>query len=363
MNKNDFCVIMAGGIGTRFWPMSKTAHPKQFIDILGTGQSLIQQTYERFTKIVPKENIFIVTNASYKSLVESQLPELSENQIVLEPTRRNTAPCIAYAAYKIAAINKNANMVVAPSDHIILKEDEFARTIKNALDISRQNNWLLTLGIKPNRPDTGYGYIQYNETIIDNKHKTLRKVKTFTEKPNLEIAKSFLKSGDFLWNSGIFIWPLKTIISAFDQHLPEINELFVPKSKVYNTPKEAAFIEKTYTVCRSISIDYGVMEKADNVYVLISNFGWSDLGTWGSLYENMNKNNDGNAIVGKHVMAYDSKNCIINLPKDKLAVIHGLDNYIVVDTEKILLICKKTDEQQIRNFVNDVKIEKGDQFV
>jgi len=363
MNKNDFCVIMAGGLGTRFWPMSKTAHPKQFIDILGTGRSLIQQTYDRFVKIVPRENIFIVTNSSYKSLVETQLPELSQNQIVLEPSRRNTAPCIAYAAYKIAGINKDANMVVAPSDHIILKEEEFVKTIKNALEISRSSDWLLTLGIKPNRPDTGYGYIQYNEQIIDKKYSSLRKVKTFTEKPNLEIARSFLKSGDFLWNSGIFIWSLKAIIKAFGQHLPEINELFAPKGKIYNTAKETAFIEKTYTVCRSISIDYGVMEKAENVHVLISDFGWSDLGTWGSLYENMNKNTDGNAIVGKHAMVYDSKNCIINLPKDKLAVIHGLDNYIVVDTEKILLICKKTDEQQIRKFVNDVKIEKGDQFV
>jgi len=363
MNKNDFCVIMAGGLGSRFWPMSKTAHPKQFIDILGTGKSLLQQTYERFCKIVPQKNIYIVTNASYKTLIKQQIKEISDNQIVSEPSRRNTAPCIAYATFKIYAINPKANIVVAPSDHIILKEHEFVAVVEKALGYSRKNNWLLTLGIKPNRPDTGYGYIQFNEQIINKEDKILRKVKTFTEKPSLEIAKTFLKSGDFLWNSGIFIWSAQAILSAFEEHLPEINSLFKTEKQIYNTTKEKAFIESTYSQCRSISIDYGVMEKAANVYVLISDFGWSDLGTWVSLYENMNKNSEGNAIVGKNVMMYDSKNCIINLPKDKLAVIHGLDNYIVVDTENILLICKKTDEQQIRKFVNDVKIEKGEQFV
>ncbi len=363
MNKNDYCVIMAGGLGSRFWPMSKTAHPKQFIDILGTGKSLLQQTYERFCKVVPKKNIFIVTNASYKTLIQEQIKGISDNQIVSEPSRRNTAPCIAYATYKISAINPKANIVVAPSDHIILKEDDFVAVVKKALEYSRQNNWLITLGIKPNRPDTGYGYIQYNEGLIQRDDKVLRKVKTFTEKPSLEIAKTFLKSGDFLWNSGIFFWSAQSILSAFEEHIPEINNLFKSEKKIYNTPNESSFIEKTYTQCRSISIDFAVMEKATNVYVLISDFGWSDLGTWVSLYENMNKNSEGNAIVGKNVMMYDSKNCIVNLPKDKLAVIHGLDNYIVVDTENILLICKKTDEQQIRKFVNDVKIEKGEQFV
>jgi len=363
MNKNDFCIIMAGGLGSRFWPMSKTAHPKQFIDILGTGQTLIQQTYERFKKIVPKENIYIVTNSSYKSLVKNQLPELSNNQIVLEPSRRNTAPCIAFAAYKIAEINPKANMVVAPSDHIILKENEFISIVQSALEASRKNKWLITLGIKPNRPDTGYGYIQFNEEVVLENNKNLKKVKTFTEKPNLEIAKSFLKSGDFLWNSGIFVWSLKSIKEAIALYLPEINKLFDSGKGLYNTPKEESFINKAYTVCRSISIDYGVMEKAQNVYVLISDFGWSDLGTWGSLYENREKNTEGNAIVGKNVLMYDTKNCIVNMPKDKLAVIQGLDNYIIVDTENILLICKKSDEQQIRKFVNDVKIEKGDHFV
>ncbi len=363
MNKNDFCVIMAGGLGSRFWPMSKTAHPKQFIDILGTGRTLIQQTYERFKKIIPQENIYIVTNTAYKIIVKSQIPEISDNQILSEPSRRNTAPCIAYAAFKIAEINPKANMVVAPSDHIILNESEFISIVQSALEASRKNNWLLTLGIKPNRPDTGYGYIQFNEEIVLKGNKNLRKVKTFTEKPNLEIAKSFLNSGDFLWNSGIFIWSLESIKEAFALYLPEIDKLFKAGQSVYNTPEEEGFIDKAYTVCRSISIDYGVMENAQNVYVLISDFGWSDLGTWGSLFENRDKNHDGNAIVGKNVMMYDTKNCIVNIPKEKLAVIQGLEDYIIVDTENILLICKKSEEQQIRKFVNDVKIEKGDQFV
>lgn len=354
---------MAGGLGTRFWPMSKTAHPKQFIDILGTGKSLIQQTYDRFKKILPKENIYVVTNASYTGLVKTQIPELSDNQIVTEPSRRNTAPCIAYACYKIAEINPDANIVVAPSDHVILNENEFVDVVNSALKSSRENNWLITLGIKPNRPDTGYGYIQFNDKTIIEDNDKLRKVKTFTEKPTLEIAKSFLKSGDFLWNAGIFIWSLRSIMEAFQLYLPEINTLFAKGKDLYNTKDEAEFIEKTYAVCRSISIDYGIMENAQNVYVIISDFGWSDLGTWGSLYENMTKNKQGNAIVGKNVMMYDSKNCIINLPKDKLAVIQGLDDYIVVDTDNILLICKKSDEQKIKTFVNDVQIEKGEQFV
>lgn len=363
MNKNDFCVIMAGGLGSRFWPMSKTAHPKQFIDILGTGKSLIQETYDRFKKIVFKQNIYIVTNSAYKELIKSQISEIEDYQIVCEPSRRNTAPCIAYASYKIAEINPKANIVVAPSDHIILNENEFIAIVKSALSAARDNNWLVTLGIKPHRPDTGYGYIQFNEETIQEDNNKLRKVKTFTEKPNLEIAKTFLKSGDFLWNAGIFIWSLKSIKEAFEKYLPEISRLFEKGKGIYNTPDEEAFIKKTYTVCRSISIDYGVMENAKNVYVLISDFGWSDLGTWGSLYENRTKNADGNAIVGKNVLMYDAKNCIVNMPKDKLAVIHGLEDYIIVDTDSILLICKKSEEQQIRKFVNDVKIEKGEQFV
>jgi mannose-1-phosphate guanylyltransferase len=363
MNKNNYCVIMAGGIGTRFWPISRTSHPKQFIDILGTGQTLIQQTYSRFKKIIPEENIYIVTNEIYKNLVREQLPEIKDAQVICEPARRNTAPCIAYASYKIANLNPEANIVVAPSDHIILKEDVFVEIVEAALKCTEVNNWLLTLGIKPSRPDTGYGYIQFNDGVSCPKDKRIKKVKTFTEKPVLEMARQFLKSGDFLWNAGIFIWKVKNILAAFEEHLPEVDSIFREGIKKYNTPKEKAFIKEAYTICKSISIDYGVMEKADNVYTLLSDFGWSDLGTWGSLYDTRKKDKVGNTIVGKNVMVYDAKNCIVNMPNDKLVVLQGLHDCIVVESDNILLICKMSDEQQIRQFVNDVMIEKGEHFV
>ena len=363
MNKDNYCVIMAGGIGARFWPMSRTDHPKQFIDILGTGKTLITETFDRFQKICPKENIYIVTNENYRGLIKEQIHDISEEQIICEPTRRNTAPCIAYACYKISRINPNANIVVAPSDHIILKEGVFAETILTGLKATKESDWLVTLGIKPTRPDTGYGYIQFNEESIDAADERMKKVKTFTEKPNLETAVTFLKSGDFFWNSGIFIWSLKSILKAFEKYLPEINNIFKEGIETYNTPQEKDFISNAYTTCKSISIDYGIMEKADNVYMLSSEFGWSDLGTWGSLYDNRQKDSNGNAIIGKNVLMYNSKNCIVNMPKDKLVVLQGLDDYIVVEADNVLLICRKTDEQQIRNFVNNVKIEKGQQFV
>jgi len=360
---NNYCVIMAGGIGSRFWPMSRTSHPKQFLDILGTGETLIQQTFKRFERVIPRKNIFIVTNESYCDLVKEQLPFLSDNQIVSEPSRRNTAPCIAYASYKIHEINKNANIVVAPSDHIILNEELFDDVITSALKAVSKNDWLLTLGITPNRPDTGYGYIQFKDTDAYPQDLRIKKVKTFTEKPILEMAKQFLESGDFMWNSGIFIWSVKSILKAFDSFMPEMKELFEKGVGIYNTPGEAEFIKQTYSTCRSISIDYGVMEKAENVFVLCSDFGWSDLGTWGSLYENRQKNDEGNAIVGKNVIMYDSHNCVVNMPKDKLVVLQGLDDYIVVESGNVLLVCRKQDEQQIRQFVNDIKIEKGEHFV
>jgi mannose-1-phosphate guanylyltransferase len=354
---------MAGGIGSRFWPMSRTSQPKQFLDILGTGETLLQQTFRRFERIIPRENIFIVTNESYCPLVIEQLPFLNSNQIIAEPTRRNTAPCVAYACYKIKEICPNANIVVAPSDHIILKEDLFSEVIQSSLKAVSENDWLVTLGITPSRPDTGYGYIQIidKETAADDIR--IKKVKTFTEKPSLEMANQFLESGDFFWNAGIFIWSLDSILNAFEKHLPEIIEAFQKGVGIYNTPQEAEFIKATYATCRSISIDYGVMEKADNVYVLCSDFGWSDLGTWGSLYENRQKNEQGNAVIGKNVLMYDSYNCIVNMPNDKLVVLQGLEDYIVVESGHVLLVCKKQDEQQIRQFVNDVKIEKGEHFV
>ena len=360
---NNYCIIMAGGIGARFWPMSKTSHPKQFIDILGTGKTLLQQTFERLLKICPKENIYIVTNEIYKEMVLNQLEGISENQVLCEPMRRNTAPAIAYAAYKIKEKNPDANLVVAPSDHIILKEDIFTDVILSAINAASKNDWLLTLGITPSRPDTGYGYIQYCDTTPFPDDKRTKKVKTFTEKPNLELAMTFLLSGDFLWNSGIFVWSLKSILDAFGKYLPDVDSIFRDGSGKYNTKDETAFINRVYPVCKNISIDYGVMEKADNVYVLASDFGWSDLGTWGSLFDIRQKDDNNNAIVGKNVLTFDSKNCIVNMPEDKLVVMQGLDDFIVVEDEGILLLCRKQDEQNIREIVNKVKIEKGDRFV
>ncbi len=360
---NYFCVIMAGGIGARFWPMSRTSHPKQFIDILGTGETLIQQTFTRLQKICPPQNIYIVTNAIYKELVMNQLDDISEEQVLCEPMRRNTAPCIAYANYKIQKRNPDAIILVAPSDHIILKEDEFVENALSTMQAVSENDWLMTMGIKPSRPDTGYGYIQFEEQAVYSGDDQVRKVKTFTEKPNLELAKTFLQSGDFLWNSGIFIWSLKSIIIAFEKHLPEIDNLFKDGGDYYDTEDEMQFIKDTYAVCRNVSIDYGVMEKAENVFVRISDYGWSDLGTWGSLYDIRRKDDKGNAVVGKNVMLYDTQNCIVNVPKEKLVVLQGLKDYILVEEEGILLVCKKADEQNIRQIVSDVKIEKGEKYV
>jgi mannose-1-phosphate guanylyltransferase len=364
-SKHNFCVIMAGGIGARFWPMSRTSHPKQFIDILGTGETLIQQTYKRFKRICPKENIYIVTNEIYKKLVQKQIPEMASSQILMEPSRRNTAPCIAYANYCIYERDPEARIVVAPSDHVILKEDIFLANIESALEAASKNPWLLTLGIRPSRPDTGYGYIQYVDSPepVYPREPHIRKVKTFTEKPNLELAIKFLECGDFLWNSGIFVWSLKSIMQAFSSHLDEVDSLFRKGLGKYGTKEEKPFIKETYAVCKSISIDYGVMEKADNVYVLAADFGWSDLGTWGSLYENRPKDNNGNTVVGKNVKVYDATNCIVNMPKDKVVVLEGLTDYIVVESENVLLICRKSSEQNIRQFVNDVLLENGEKYI
>jgi len=356
--ENNYCVIMAGGIGSRFWPMSRTLYPKQFIDILGTGQTLIQQTFNRLNHLVPKENIIIVTNDLYKNLVLEQL-EVKEDQVLCEPNRRNTAPCIAYANYKISKRNKNANIIVAPADHLILKEDRFIEAMKKALEFTSANDALLTLGIKPSRPDTGYGYIQF-EDVGDEE---IKKVKTFTEKPDLELAQQFLNSGDFSWNSGMFIWSLNAINKAFQMHLPEINSLFLEQEQKFDTDDENNAIEAIYAVSKSVSIDYGIMERAENVYVLSADIGWSDLGTWGSIYTHLEHDQNDNAVIGENVMMYDSKDCIVSVPKDKLVVLQGLENYIVVEANNTLLICKKEEEQSIKQFVTDIKLEKGDRFI
>lgn len=360
---NNYCIIMAGGTGSRFWPLSRLAKPKQFLDILGTGRSLLQQTFDRFSKIIPPENFVIVTNIKYKNLVLEQLPQIKEEQVLPEPLRRNTAPCIAYATYKIKTKNPNAIMVVAPSDHVILKEGEFINQIKNGLDFVKQNNALLTLGIKPCRPETAYGYIQIYKKEDFKDLDNLFKVKIFAEKPDVQMAKLFIESGEFFWNSGIFIWSMPAIIEAFNQHLPDVSMLFEKGMKLYNTNDEVHFISKIYSELQSVSVDYGIMEKAQNVYVLTADFGWSDFGNWGTLYENRKKDEAGNVISGDNILTYDTKNCIINISPEKIAVLQGLDGYIVAESNDTIMICRKEDEQQIKKFVTDVRIKKGDSLV
>ncbi len=360
MSKNTYAAIMAGGIGSRFWPASRTAKSKQFLDILGTGRTLIQATYDRFLKICPKENIFILTHTDYINLVKQQLPDITDEQILTEPARKNTAPCIAYAAFKINKLNPDANIIVAPSDHIILKEDEFVRIAELAIDFVSKNDALCTLGIRPTRPDTGYGYIQYFE---EETSEGIHKVKTFTEKPEKEVAKQFLASGDFLWNGGIFIWNVKSILSSLEKNLIQVYDAFVEAEPDILTSNEKNAVEKAFITCPSISIDYGVMEKAKNVYTLPSSFGWSDLGTWASLYAEKEKDYFNNAVNGKNVVVYDSTNNIINVSDKKLVVIQGLENFIVVDTDDVLLICNKDEEQRIKEFTHDIKMKKGDKYL
>jgi len=354
---------MAGGTGSRFWPLSRLAKPKQFLDILGTGRTFLQQTYDRYSKIIPTENFMIVTSTKYKNLVLEQLPRLKENQVLLEPLRRNTAHCIAYAAYKKKTKNPDATLIVAPSDHVILKEEEFISQIKNGLALAKENDALLTLGIKPNRPETAYGYIQVKKKVDFKDLDNLHKVKIFAEKPDIQMAKLFIESGEFFWNSGIFIWSLPAIIDAFNNYLPDVSSLFEKGLKLYNTADEVHFISKIYSELQSISVDYGIMEKAQNVYVLTADFGWSDLGNWGTLYENRKKDDTGNVISGDNILIYDTKNCIINISGEKIAVLQGLDGYIVAESNDTLMICKREDEQQIKKFVTDVRIKKGDSLV
>jgi len=361
MNKSYYAIIMAGGIGSRFWPISRTSHPKQFIDILGTGKTLIQNTYDRFLKICPKENIYIVTNEIYADLVKKQLPDIGDNQILTEPVMRNTAPCIAYGSFKIESLDSNAAIVVAPSDHLILDEAAFVSSIEKSLKVASENNCLITLGIKPSRPDTGYGYIQYTDKSLKS---DFYKVKTFTEKPTLEIAKTFIQSGDFLWNAGIFVWSAKAIVNAFSQYLPEMHEIFADARQVYNTPDEKNLLHKAYLQCTNISIDYGIMEKANNVYVLPSEFGWSDLGTWASIYELADKDYVGNAVIpSEKVIMYDSSNCMVNVPGEKLVILQGLHDFIVVESNNTLLICPRDQEQNVKKVVADVKQQFGVKYI
>ncbi len=354
---NTYCVIMAGGIGSRFWPKSRQDRPKQFLDILGTGKSFIRHTFERFEKLIPAENFLVVTNRRYRDLVLEHLPELKPEQILCEPIGRNTAPCIAYAAYSLLKRDPEARMVVTPSDHLILDEETFRSILQECLDFTTHNNALMTVGIRPSRPETGYGYIQISD------ESPISKVKCFTEKPNLELAQTFVQCGEFFWNSGIFIWKVKDIIAALEQHQPDIAALFRSILPAYGTSEEEAAIERVFSECRGISIDYGVMEKADNTYVRCGDFGWSDVGTWGSLYQHARKDRYANAKPQEGCYTYDTRSCIISLPQNKVAVIEGLKDYIVVDTEDVLMICPRAGEQNIKKYIDEVKYNTGDEFI
>ena len=404
VTKNNYCVIMAGGVGSRFWPYSRTEKPKQFLDFFGTGRSLLQMTVDRFRPLVPIENVFIVTNVAYKSLILEQVPDLAEGQILCEPARRNTAPCIAYATAHIRALclqraygwtkdeckqlegytkegsmkgrkdlpkfqdidwsrpEMQANIVVAASDHLILEEEKFRDTIRKAFDFVSRNKVICTLGMSPTRPETGYGYIQFvadksNELKVESlklKEDGIFPVKTFTEKPNLEMAKVFLESGDFLWNSGIFIWNLQTISEAFRYLLPEVADRFREGELLMGTDKEEKFIEEIFPKCPNISIDYGIMEKTDNVFVLPSSFGWSDLGTWGSLYELSEKDENGNVSLHSETHYYEAEGNIVVLEPGKVAIVQGVSDMIIVEEKGALLVCKKAEEQRIKEFTNNL---------
>lgn len=356
MKNNRYCIIMAGGVGSRFWPISRQAKPKQFLDILGTGKSFLRMTFERFLPIVPAENFIVVTHRRYKDMVLEHIPEISDNQILCEPIGRNTAPCIAYAAYHLKKAHPEAEMIVTPADHLILNEAEFHSIIEECLEFAVGHNALMTVGIKPSRPETGYGYIQKSN------NDEISRVKCFTEKPHLELAQTFVECGEFFWNSGIFIWTVKSIIEAFEKHLPEHHALFSAITDALGTEREVAAVEQVFAECKSISIDYGVMEKADNVYVRCGNFGWSDVGTWGSMHQLSQKDAYANTKSGKACYTYNTRNSIVAVPQDKIAIINGLRDYIVVDTDDVLMICPRSEEQSIKKYIDDVRFDLGEEY-
>lgn len=358
IDNHRYCVIMCGGIGSRFWPYSRADRPKQFIDFFGTGRSLLQMSYDRILPMVPAENIVIVTNALYAPLVKEQLPDLRDDQILLEPARRNTAPCIAWAAYHIAARDPQASMIVTPSDHLITRQQAFQQCVTKGFEFVEQNDALLTLGIEPTRPETGYGYIQIG-TAVDE---TISKVKTFTEKPDVELAKVFLASGEFFWNSGIFMWKAQSIIDALHRYAPDIANVFDAGQDCFGTNREMEFIAQEFPGCMSISIDFAIMEKASNVFVERVNLGWNDLGTWSALYDNSPKNREGNVTQNCSVLAYNSKGNIFAVKGDKLVVVSGLNDYIIADAGDVLLVCPKSEEQRIKQMVNDAKVDFGDKY-
>jgi len=360
--KNRYLLIMAGGVGSRFWPLSRRERAKQFLDILGTGETLIQMTYRRFSGICPAENIYVVTSEDSSEMVVEQLG-IDTDHVLSEPLRRNTAPCIAYGVFRIMAENPEAVIAVTPADHLIKKEEEFREVMNEAFRFASGNDALLTLGIRPDRPETGYGYIQANLDQPVMGFDSLHKVKAFTEKPELKMARVFLESGDFYWNSGIFIWKASSVLSAFERHMPDMFHAFDEGRERFNTPAEKEFIKQAYAQCSSISVDYGLMEKADNVYVICTDLGWSDLGTWNSLYLHSDHDKNDNAVIHSQALTYNSEGNIVSLPKDKIAVIQGLDDYIIIDSGDVLLIVSRDQEQNLKTYLDDVGKATGEKYL
>lgn len=343
-------VIMAGGIGSRFWPMSTPERPKQFVDVLGTGRTFIQMTVDRFKGILPPENVWVVTSQAYKDIVAEQLPEVPQGNILLEPCRRNTAPCIAYAAWRIKSIDPKATIVVSPSDHLVLDTPEFQRVVKSAMDFASTSDAIVTLGMKPTRPETGYGYIQTDMSCPSARNKEIYRVDAFREKPDLATAEKYIRKPNMLWNAGIFIWNVSTIVNALRVYAPEINEVFENLLPLYGTDKEQDAINENFPRCESISVDYAILEKSEEIYCFPASFGWSDLGTWGSLRENVSRDNNGNAVIGDNVQTYETRDCVIHCSEERRVVVQGLDGYIVAEKDNTLLICKLSEEQRIKQF-------------
>ena len=350
---NNHLVIMAGGVGSRFWPMSTADRPKQFIDVLGVGKSLLQLTYQRFANICPPENIWVVTNRRYAGLVKEQLPEVLEGNILLEPCRRNTAPCIAYVSWKIKSKDPKANVVVTPSDHIVTDEAEFRRVIGRCLRFTADSDAIVTLGMKPNRPETGYGYIKADLTMSSLRQRELFRVDKFREKPNLETAMQYINDKDYFWNAGIFIWSVSTIVNAFRVYQPAISKIFENMLPYYGTPREQELIDIFYPECENISVDYAIMEKAEEIFVCPADFGWSDLGTWGSLQMHTKRDLYGNSLIGENIEMYDCHNCVVHTLEERRVVVQGLDNYIIAEKDGTLLICGLAEEQRIRQFSDE----------
>ena len=361
MKQHYYAAILAGGLGTRFWPKSRASFPKQFLDILNTGETLIQSTFKRYSTFIPVENIFVITSEEYVEIIKEQLPEILVENILAEPSRKNTAPCVAYISFKLLEKDPLACLIVAPSDHLVTDVKTFEELSLKGLHFAEKNKAFVTLGITPTYPNTGYGYIQFDASLP--KEDSVFKVKNFSEKPDLELAKTFIASGDFLWNAGIFMWNVKDVVEAFEKFQPEMYELFATEKDNLNTANEQEAIERIYPLCTSISIDYAIMEKADNVFVIPASFGWSDLGTWNSAYTNLKKDKKENALVGENILIIDSKNSMVYAPHDKLVVLQGLDDFIVVDSHDVLLICKKENEQQVKEFLSLVKKHKGDKYL